>query len=137
MAIGPLPEYKHKEKIIQADMLLEKIKLADSSNCLDPDKEAMLTIIDYRTANFIKTDSPVHAIKTDCETIKCLLDDFSNPEVRSQIPKKGLVVLDSETGNRGWAAKRYLFQYGFTNIVSLKFGMRAWIKAGYPLDIQK
>ncbi len=134
MAIEPLPEYEHKEKMIQADTLLEKIKQADSSNCLDQNKEAMLTIIDFRAANFVESDGPANSIKTDCETIKCLLDDFSNPEVRSRIPKKGLVVLVCETGNRGWAAKRYLSQYGFTNIVNLKFGLRAWIKAGYPLQ---
>jgi len=137
VALEPLPEYQHKDKIIQADILLEKIKQADSSNCLDRNKQAMLTIIDFQTANFIKTENPAPSIKTNCETIKCLLDDFSNPAVRSRIPKKGLVVLVCETGNRLWAAKRFLFKYGYTNIVGLRFGMRGWIKAGYPIDIQE
>ena len=122
---------------IQPDALWEKIKQANSSNCLDQNKQAMLTIIDFQTANFIKTESPAPSIKTNCETIKCLLDDFSNPAVRSRIPKKGLVVLVCETGNRDWAARRYLFKYGFTNIVGLKFGMREWIKAGYPIETQE
>jgi len=76
-------------------------------------------------------------IKTNCKTIHCLLDDFQKPEVRKQIPKKGLVVVISETGNRDWAVIRYLSKWGYTNIVGLQFGMREWIKSGYPVIYKK
>ncbi|MBL7225660.1 MAG: rhodanese-like domain-containing protein [Desulfobacteraceae bacterium] len=57
--------------------------------------------------------------------------------MRNQIPNKGLVVLVCETGNRDWAALRYLYKWGYTNIVGLRFGMRGWIKSDYPVRYSK
>lgn len=133
--IEPLPEYE--DKFILADTLLAKIKQSDLSNCLDQNNQTVLTILDFRNEYFLKTDSPFPSIKTKCKTIHCLLDDLIEPEVRSLIPDKGLVVLVCETGNRSWAAMRYLYKWGYTNIVGLQFGMRGWIKSDYPVDMRK
>lgn len=95
-----------------------------------------MTIIDYRADYFLKEDTASPSIESKCTMIYCLLDDLKYPEIRSQIPNKGLVVLVSETGNRDWAVMRYLYKWGYTNIVGLRFGMRGWIKLGYPVDIR-
>lgn len=133
--IEPLPEYGGK--FITADELLAMIKEADSYNCLDQNKKPLLTLVDYRTENFLKTDRPLHSIKTKCKTIKCLLDDLTDPEVRKQIPKESPVVLVCETGNRELLIMKYLYKYGYTNTVGLRFGMRGWIKSGYPVETEK
>ena len=80
------------------------------------------------------TGTPMPYIKTNCRTIHCQVDDFQNPDVRSRIPQKGLTLIISETGNRDWAALRYLAQWGYTNIAGLQFGMRGWIKSGFPVE---
>jgi len=82
-------------------------------------------------------NKPIPYIKTSCSTVHCLLDNLQDPEVRSRIPRQGLVVIFSETGNRDWAAMRYLSKWGYTNIVGLQFGMRGWIKSGYPVEYRE
>ena len=134
-AADPLPEYQNE--FIEAESLLEKIKQADSSNCVGHNNEPLLTIIDYRTEHFLKTNTPIESIKTKCKTIRLLLDDLKNPALRSRIPRKGPVVSVCETGNRDWAFARYLYKWGYTNIVGLRFGMRAWIKLDYPVESLK
>ncbi len=134
-SIEPLPKYEGK--FITADELREKIKETEIVNCVDKNNEKILTIIDYRTENFIKTEKPFPSIKTNCPTIKCLLDDLQEVDTRDKIPKKGLVVLLCETGNRDDVAMRYLFKYGYTNVVGLRNGMREWIKSNYPVEYSK
>ena len=129
-AIEPLPD--HKGKLITADELLERIKQADSCNCLDQNNNSLLTIIDIRTENFLKLDRPILSIKTKCKIVQILFDDFQDPELRSRIPRKGMVVLVCETGNRDQLAMKYLYQHGYANMMSLQYGMRGWIKTGYP-----
>lgn len=60
------------------------------------------------------------------------LDDLLDESTRKTIPRTGLVVIVTETGNRDEFAIRYLSQFGYDNIVGLKFGMRDWIKQRYP-----
>jgi rhodanese-related sulfurtransferase len=132
--IEPLPEYAGES--ITVEQLMVEINRAERQGCADENGKPVLTLLDFRTENFLKTDKPISSIRTQCRTIKCLLDDLRNPEVRSQIPREGLVVLVCETGNRDKIALRYLAKYGHTNAVGLRFGMRAWIKAGYPSDTE-
>jgi hypothetical protein len=42
-----------------------------------------------------------------------------------------------ETGNRDIFAMKFMYKYGYTNIVGLNFGMRGWIKPGYPAGINE
>ena len=133
--IEPLPEYEGK--FITADELLARIKEADSQKCIDQNKKPLLILVDYRTGNFLKTNRPLPSIKTKCKTIRCLLDDLRDPEIRKQIPKEGPVVLVCETGNRALFTMKYLYKYGYTNTMGLRFGMRGWIKSGYPLETVK
>lgn len=128
--IEPLPKYE--EKFITAGVLLEKIKQADSTGCSDKEGKNILTIIDFRTENFLKTGEPISSIKTTCNTLNSLLDDLRSPEMRDKIPKDGLVVTVTETGNRDKFVMKYLYKYGYTNVKGLKFGMRGWLKANYP-----
>jgi rhodanese-related sulfurtransferase len=101
--------------------------------CLDSLGRPAITILDLRTENFLQIDTPLPAIKTECQIIRMLFDNLSEQEKRNLIPQNSLVVSVSETGNRDAAAIRYLSQYGFSNIVGLRFGMRDWIKRDYPV----
>lgn len=75
-------------------------------------------------------------IKTPCPTVFCLLDELQNARVRRQIPKQGLVVTITETGNRDSFAIQYLSKFGYANLKALMFGMRGWIKKDYPVKIR-
>ena len=130
----PLPKYEGM--FITTDELLGAIESSDKKDCKGPQNQALLTILDLRTDNYLETDQPVPAIRTRCKTIKCLLDDLINPDFRMQIPHEGLVVTLTETGNRDIFAMRYLYQYGYKNIKALDFGIRGWIKLNYPVEIK-
>ncbi len=124
----PLPDYT--EKNLTAEELLEKIEKASFCDCSEK-KKPLLTLIDYRIGR-VKNDPSIKSIITNCKTIISNFDDFLKKEVRQNIPREGLVVLVCETGNRDRYAMRFLRKYGYTNIVGLKFGMRGWIKKGFP-----
>ena len=97
----------------------------------------MITLLDFRDlgAQKQKTGEDRYRIKTSCPTLTFHLDDLiDNEPLRSSIPKKQMVVSISETGNRDLFLQRYLSGYGYTNILSLEYGMRAWLKADYPFE---
>jgi rhodanese-related sulfurtransferase len=97
-----------------------------------------VTLLDLRTELHLTDDytknNLIPIIKFSGKTVFCLLDQLQRPDIRSQIPKQGLVVTITETGNRDQFAIQYLSKFGFTNIKGLMFGMRAWIKEGYPVE---
>ncbi|WDP88404.1 MAG: hypothetical protein HUN04_01035 [Desulfobacter sp.] len=49
------------------------------------------------------------------------------------LPRFGMLVTITETGNRDSFAIRHLSRFGITNIAGLKFGMRDWIKKRFPI----
>ena len=134
VSIEPLPEYACR--FIDAQALLEKIQQG-GAECLNDAGQPGATIVDFRTEPFLNTGTSVPYIRTACPVVYCLLDDLKKPEVRHRIPRTGFVVMVSETGNRDRAAIRYLSRYGYTNIVGLRYGMRDWLKSGYPVDYLK
>ncbi|MFH0782656.1 MAG: rhodanese-like domain-containing protein [Pseudomonadota bacterium] len=129
-----LPEYDGK--FMNADELLKEIQVAEKANCLGADGSVLLTLLDLRTEHFLPTEHPIPDIHTTCPTIHYLLDDLIQPEARANIPQSGRVVSISETGNRDIFAMRYLYKFGYTNIVGLEFGMRGWIKLNHPIETQ-
>ena len=131
--IDPLPDYQGK--FISADELKSLLSDALSSNCLDTENNPMVTILDFRSSLKLKNrkGGDLYQIRTNCQTKTVLLDDFiDNMELIRSIPKKGLVVTISETGNRDTYLMRYLNKFGYTNVVGLQFGMRVWLKKNYP-----
>ncbi len=93
-----------------------------------------VTLLDLRTEHQLKDVRRPPIIQSDCPLIFCLLDDLQKAEVRKQIPKDGLVVTVTETGNRDKFAMQFLSKYGYKNVYGLLFGMRGWIKAGYQTE---
>jgi rhodanese-related sulfurtransferase len=126
----PLPDYDYK--FIDVKELSNLLSKAGEADCLDKSKRPDVTLLDYRTKKG-KTSSANVIIQTSCPIISLRLDDLRSPEVRKQIPKTGLVVLLSETGSRDPIAMKYMSKHGYKNLVGLRFGMRAWIKAGLPI----
>jgi rhodanese-related sulfurtransferase len=132
-SIQRLPDYKYS--FIGVEELFQR--LSAPSACKDADGKPALTILDLRTEYHLATDEleagqPLVLLATDCPVIYCLLDELQRPEVRELIPRQGTVVVITETGNRDQFVMQYLSAYGFSNIRGLEFGMRSWIKAGYP-----
>ena len=128
--IEPLPKYEFQ--FITSEDLLTTIKQAEAENCRDQNDKPFLTILDLRTEHFLNPDKPLSYIESNCATINSLFDELANSEVRGQIPKEGLVVTITETGNRDKFAMQFLFKHGYTNVMGLQFGMRGWIKQNYP-----
>ncbi len=132
-SIAPLPEYRGPD--INVEDLMKKLKEAEGNNCTEGDGASSITLLDFRASGVLKkqTRGDRYGIKTACKTLTFYLDDLlDNKSLLAEIPKTGQVVSISETGNRDMYLQRYLFSFGFTNIFSLQYGMRAWIKAGYP-----
>lgn len=133
--IEPLP--KIPVTFVDNAELLARMEENHRQGCPTNDKENILTIIDFRSSlNLkIKRGGDQYRIKTDCQTITATLDDFiDNQELIDSIPKSGLVVTVSETGNRDQFLIRYLHRYGYRNVVGLQYGMRGWLKADYPVE---
>jgi len=129
--IEVLPKYKGND--ISTEELLARLQEAEAKGCGTTD-DPSLTILDLRTLSSLrKKDSQVPDFKTTCPVHRILFDDLRDQALRDQIPHQGLVVIVCETGNRGNLVMRYLSQFDFTNIVVLEFGMRGWLKAGYPI----
>ena len=105
---------------------------AEANQCVDAHGAPIMTLLDFRNGMFLQPEKPFTKISTACRTIRFQLDDLLKPDVRARIPKEGLLVTITETGNRDIFVKRYLSQYGYGNICGLRFGMRGWIKKGYP-----
>jgi len=134
-SMEPLPSYNGK--FISAEELWKKIAKADATGCVDNAGKPLLTLIDFRSSLKLKyrKGGDNYRIKTSCRTISALLDDFiDNPALIHSVPKEGMVVTVSETGNRDIFLMRYLKKFGFTNIFGLEFGMRGWLKMNYPIE---
>ena len=132
VSIHPLPE--GKPRFIDAGELRQRIEGAQQSRCVDQQGLPLLTVLDMRNALFLDSDSPLPRIATECPTITMALDDLRDPALRATIPLDGLVVTVTETGNRDVFVMRYLSGFGYNNIQGLQFGMRGWIKLGYPTE---
>ena len=126
----PLPAYEGR--YISADQLLGEIRSAGADGCFREGRPR-LTLVDYRAELFTGSNRPVVAIRTGGPTVRCSLDEFGDPEVRRKIPKDSPVVIVCETGDRDAFAMRYLYGFGYTNVSALRYGMRDWIKRGYPV----
>lgn len=125
-------------KLITAEELLALLQSAKANDCRDPSNQPLVIILDLRTENHLSPEpgasTSIPRIKTSCPRVLSLLDQLQQPEVRNKIPKTGLVVTITETGNRDQFAIQYLSKYGYDNLKGLMFGMRAWIKEDYPIE---
>jgi rhodanese-related sulfurtransferase len=127
-----------KAGFISVEQLLPALQSAEGQGCRDDSDRAQVTLLDMRTEHHLSEDasdrSTITEIKTSCSIVSCLLDELQNPRIRRQIPKSGLVVTVTETGNRDAFAIQYLSKFGYANLKVLRFGMRGWIKKGYPVE---
>lgn len=56
-------------------------------------------------------------------------------KIQKEIPdKKARIVVYCCTGKRGKLATKTLNEMGYTNVYSLKGGIKNWVESGYPLD---
>lgn len=130
----PLTSIHRLPEVEVAFIAAGNLKQALGAACTDSDDAALVTLLDFRNENFLRPDKSLPSIQSNCHTQTLLLDDLKRPEVRATIPRNGLVITITETGNRDAYAIRYLKQFGFSNIKGLKHGMRSWIKEGYPTE---
>ena len=135
-SIAPLPAVA--VDFVDVDTLLKQLQKADKQNCLDPNGQPLVTILDFRVSHTLKQQLRADKvqIQTKCRTIKVQLDDFiDNTQLINSLPDSGQIISVSETGNRDRFLIQYLSQFNKTNIKGLKYGMRNWFKAGYPTEM--
>lgn len=134
--VEPLPDVK--ARFISVEDLLSALQSAEGQGCGDDGDQAQVTLLDMRTEHHLRehalVPSTISDIKTSCPIVSCLLDELQDPRIRRQIPQSGLVVTVTETGNRDAFAIQYLSKFGYANLKILRFGMRGWIKKGYPVE---
>ena len=128
----PLPD--GEPDFITADKLSVLLETAGASQCNAPDGAPAVTLLDFRNPPEAGLERPDRVIDTACNTIFLQLDDLLKSEVRDRLPRKGMLVSITETGNRDIFVAGFLSKFGFKNITGLKFGMRGWIKKGYPIE---
>jgi rhodanese-related sulfurtransferase len=125
-------------RFITAEELLALLQSAKDNDCRGPSNHPLVTLLDMRTENHLPPESGtsehITHIKTSCPRVFSLLDQLRLREVRDKIPKRGLVVTVTETGNRDQFAIQYLSKHGYGNLKGLMFGMRGWIKEDYPIE---
>lgn len=132
---APLPEVK--VNFVNVDELRAILKEADQQKCKDKNGNPLVTLLDFRMSPTLqeRMRADNYQIRTTCNTIKAQLDDFiDNRQLIDSIPDTGRVISISETGNRDRFLVQFLSQFGKTNIRALKYGMRNWLKAGYPTE---
>ena len=93
---------------IEAGALHDLLGQFDRQNCLGDDDQPLLSLIDLRNGNHFPDQDPLPYIATACPTFQWLLDDIIKEEMRARIPKSGIVITVTETGNRDEFAIRYL-----------------------------
>ncbi len=116
---------------IESDELYATLKELEPLECRSSEGVPLLTLLDFRNSSLSKNSS-FKKIATSCPTRSYLLDDILLPEVRAELPESGQVIIMTETGNRDEFVIRYLSQYDFKPFISLKYGMRGWLKMRYP-----
>lgn len=132
-SIELLPEVE--VPLITADELQQRIMKAEEAGCVDSKGEPLLTLVDLRSSLYLKEKigADHRVIQTQCETVTSILDNFITDRLLlARIPKNGVVVTVSETGNRDEFLIRYLSKHDYSNIVGLKFGMRGWLTSRFP-----
>jgi len=130
-----LPDYDCR--FIEAAALHERLQAAEPRACRDQAGRPLVTIVDFRSGTMLarRIGGDRYRIRTSCPIISVQLDDFLRDErLVDTIPRQGLVVTVSETGNRDVFLIRFLAQYGFRNVVGLRYGMRGWLKEDLPRE---
>lgn len=130
VSLDPLPEVP--VRVITAEQLFATL-VSLNGNCQANTPSPALTLLDLRNEVLLNPDSPPPSIKTQCPTVNLTLDDLLDAAILEGLPRQGRMVTITETGNRDQFAIRHLSKFGFNNVAGLKFGMRDWIKSGYPI----
>lgn len=130
-SIEPLPQYAYET--ISSEEL--HAIMQTNARCRDAQGKPLATILDLRTENALgESAEELQRIQTACPVITLLLDDLRSEAAHARVPKNGLVVTVSETGNRDEFVARYLSQFGYTNLKGLEFGMRGWLKNKFAIE---
>jgi len=122
---------------IDVDELRDLLSEADKQHCKGANGEPLLTILDFRMSWVLqqKMSADKLQIQSKCQTINAQLDEFiDNEKLINSLPNTGQIISVSETGNRDRFLIRFLSQFNKTNIRALKYGMRNWLKSGYPSE---
>jgi len=131
-----LPEYE--VNFLSAEDVKNKMDVDEKRGCLSADGLPLLTLLDLRTERVPEGAEAPLVINSICPTISGFLDDLQRADFRNKVPLNSLVIVITETGNRDEYAARYLYKFGYTQVLGLQYGMRGWIKADFPtVSIEK
>lgn len=93
------------------------------------DKDADMYLLDIR-----EKDQQLHGEIFHLNLVK-ITRGYLEFKIEREIPdKKSLIIVYCCTGKRGLLTAKTLMDMGYTNVYSLKGGIRAWVEQGHTLD---
>jgi len=114
-----------KDFVKEAKKTVKEISVADAKAAIDSGKVAV--ILDCRTEKEFKKGHLPKAINVP----RGLLEF----KITKKIPNKSsYIICYCKSGGRSCLSSCTLEEMGYTNIVSMAGGWKAWVKAGYPIE---
>jgi rhodanese-related sulfurtransferase len=116
-----------KKMMNEAQKVIREITPEDLKKLIDKDEEMYL--IDIR-----EKDQQLHGEIFHLNLVR-ITRGYLEFKVEREIPNKNaLIVVYCCTGKRGMLTAKTLTDMGYTNVYSLKGGIRGWVEAGMVLD---
>ena len=126
---------KYKEFVADAQQVSEELMPWDLVDLLEADSEGKLLIVDVRCPHEYET----MRIKGSINVPRGILEPACEWAYEETVPelveaREGRkVVLVCRSGNRSLLAARTMKEMGYTDVISLKTGLRGWNDSEYPL----
>jgi len=119
-----LADMTAKDFVKEAKKTIKEISVADAKAAIDSNKALVL---DCRTAKEFKKGHLPKAIN-----LQRGLLEF---KVNKKLPDKtAQVIVYCKSGGRSCLSTCTLVKMGYSNVVSMAGGWKAWVKAGYPVE---
>jgi len=119
-----LADMTAKDFVKEAKKTIKEISVADAKAAIDSNKALVL---DCRTAKEFKKGHLPKAIN-----LQRGLLEF---KVNKKFPDKtAQIIVYCKSGGRSCLSTCTLVKMGYSNVVSMAGGWKAWVKAGYPIE---
>lgn len=119
-----LADMTAKDLVDEAKKSIKEISVADAKAAIDSGKALVL---DCRTEKEFKKGHIPKAIN-----LQRGLLEF---QVNKKFPDKSVyIIVYCKSGGRSCLGTCSMVKMGYTNVVSLAGGWKAWVKAGYPVE---
>jgi rhodanese-related sulfurtransferase len=119
-----LADMSSDDYVKEAKKTITEISVADAKTAIDSGKA---TVLDCRTEKEFKKGHLPKAINLP----RGLLEFDAAKEFPD---KSAYIIVYCKSGSRSCLGTCTLTEMGYTNVVSMAGGWKAWVKAGYPIE---